>query len=155
MLAATFRGAAAVVSELRSKLALPAPASPAPPIPAGAEVRLDGVGPLVTPNKDFYRIDTALRVPVLDPGQWTLKVTGLVEREVSLDFATLLAKPLVERHVTIACVSNEVGGDLIGNARWLGWPVRELLALAGPRTARTWSCPAARTAGPPAPRWRC
>ena len=132
VLAATFRGAAAVVSELRSKLALPAPASPAPPIPAGAEVRLDGVGPLVTPNKDFYRIDTALRVPVLDPGQWTLKVTGLVEREVSLDFATLLAKPLVERHITIACVSNEVGGDLIGNARWLGWPVRDLLALAGP-----------------------
>ena len=133
VLAGTFRGAAAVVSELRSRLALPAPVSPAPPIPAGAEVRLDGVGPLVTPNKDFYRIDTALRVPVLDPGQWTLKVTGLVEREISLDFATLLAKPLVERHVTIACVSNEVGGDLIGNARWLGWPVRELLALAGPK----------------------
>ncbi|BCW66446.1 molybdopterin-binding protein [Arthrobacter sp. NicSoilB4] len=133
VLAATFRGAAAVVSELRSKLALPAPVSPAPPVPAGAEVRLDGVGPLVTPNKEFYRIDTALRVPVLDPGQWTLKVTGLVEREVSLDFATLLAKPLVERHVTIACVSNEVGGDLIGNALWLGWPVRDLLALAGPK----------------------
>ncbi|HEX9228132.1 MAG TPA: molybdopterin-dependent oxidoreductase [Arthrobacter sp.] len=133
VLAATFRGAAAVVSDLRSKLALPAPASPAPPIPAGADLRLDGVSPLVTPNKDFYRIDTALRVPVLDPGQWTLKVTGLVEHEVSLDFATLLAKPLVERHVTIACVSNEVGGDLIGNARWLGWPVRDLLALAGPQ----------------------
>ncbi|WP_307459376.1 molybdopterin-dependent oxidoreductase [Pseudarthrobacter oxydans] len=133
VLAATFRGAAAVVNEVRSKLALPVPVSPAPPIPAGAEVRLDGVGPLVTPNKDFYRIDTALRVPVVDPGQWTLKVTGLVEREISLDFATLLAKPLVERHVTIACVSNVVGGDLIGNARWLGWPVRDLLALAGPK----------------------
>lgn len=131
VLAATFRGAAAVVNEARSKLALPVPASPAPPIPAGAEVLLDGVGPLVTPNKDFYRIDTALRVPVVDPAQWTLKVSGLVEREVSLDFAALLAKPLIERHVTIACVSNEVGGDLIGNARWLGWPVRELLALAG------------------------
>ena len=56
-----------------------------------------------------------------------------MEREIELDFATLLAKPLTERHVTIACVSNEVGGDLIGNARWLGWPVRELLALAGPK----------------------
>ncbi|WP_354351764.1 molybdopterin-dependent oxidoreductase [Pseudarthrobacter sp. PvP090] len=133
VLAATFRGAAAVVNEVRSKLTLPVPASPAPPIPAGAEVRLDGVGPLVTPNKDFYRIDTALRVPVVDPGQWTLKVTGRVEKEISLDFAALLAKPLIERHVTIACVSNEVGGDLIGNARWLGWPVRELLALAGPK----------------------
>ncbi|SDP10096.1 DMSO/TMAO reductase YedYZ, molybdopterin-dependent catalytic subunit [Arthrobacter sp. ok909] len=133
VLASTLRGAAAVVSDVRSKLALPAAASPAPPIPAGAEIRLDGLGPLVTPNKDFYRIDTALRVPLVDPAQWTLKVTGLVEREIELDFATLLAKPLTERHVTIACVSNEVGGDLIGNAKWLGWPVRELLAMAGPK----------------------
>ena len=67
LLAATFRGAAAVVNEVRRKLTLPAPASPAPPIPAGAGVPLDGVGPLVTPNRDFYRIDTALRVPVVDP----------------------------------------------------------------------------------------
>jgi DMSO/TMAO reductase YedYZ molybdopterin-dependent catalytic subunit len=133
VLAATVRGGAAVVSELRSRLVLPAPDSPAPPVPAGAELGLDGIGPLVTPNKDFYRIDTALRVPVVDPEGWRLKVTGLVEREIELDFAALLAKPLIERHVTIACVSNEVGGDLIGNARWLGWPVRDLLALAGPK----------------------
>jgi DMSO/TMAO reductase YedYZ molybdopterin-dependent catalytic subunit len=133
VLAATVRGAAAAVNELRGTLTLPAPESPAPPVPAGAEVRLDGVSPLVTPNKDFYRIDTALRVPVVDPRQWTVQVTGLVEREVTLDFAALLAKPLVERHITIACVSNEVGGNLIGNARWLGWPVRDLLALAGPK----------------------
>ena len=109
------------------------PPLPRRPYPAGAEIRLDGLGPLVTPNRDFYRIDTALRVPLVDPAEWTLKVTGLVEREIELDFATLLAKPLTERHVTIACVSNEVGGDLIGNARWLGWPVRELLAMAGPK----------------------
>jgi DMSO/TMAO reductase YedYZ molybdopterin-dependent catalytic subunit len=133
VLAATVRGAAAVVSELRSRLVLPAPASSAPPVPSGADLRLDGIAPLVTPNKDFYRIDTALRVPVVDPGGWRLKVTGLVDREIELDFAALLAKDLVERHVTIACVSNEVGGDLIGNARWLGWPVRNLLALAGPK----------------------
>ncbi|WP_246527526.1 molybdopterin-dependent oxidoreductase [Pseudarthrobacter albicanus] len=133
LLASMLRGAAAAVTEVRSKLALPAAASPAAPVPAGAEIRLDGLGPLVTPDKDFYRIDTALRVPLVEPEKWTLKVTGLVEREIELDFATLLAKPLTERYVTIACVSNEVGGDLIGNARWLGWPVRELLALAGPR----------------------
>ena len=133
VLASTLRGAAAVVSDVRSKLVLPVPAAPAPPIPAGAEIRLDGLGPLVTPNRDFYRIDTALRVPLVDPAEWTLKVTGLVEREIELDYAILLAKPLTERHVTIACVSNEVGGDLIGNARWLGWPVRELLAMAGPK----------------------
>jgi DMSO/TMAO reductase YedYZ molybdopterin-dependent catalytic subunit len=134
VLASTLRGAAAVVSDVRSRLALPAAAAPAPPIPAGAEIRLDGLGPLVTPNKDFYRIDTALRVPLVDPNTWTLKVTGMVEREIELDFATLLAKPMTERHVTIACVSNEVGGDLIGNARWLGWPVRELLAMARPKS---------------------
>ena len=88
VLAATLRGAAAVVNELRSKLVLPVPASPAPPIPDGAELLMDGVGPLVTPNKDFYRIDTALRVPVVDPGQWRLRVNGLVDREIALDFAS-------------------------------------------------------------------
>lgn len=133
VLASTLRGAAAAVTEVRGKLVLPNPASRAAAIPAGAEAGLAGVSPLVTPNADFYRIDTALRVPVVDPAQWTLKVTGMVEREVELDFAALLAKPLTERYVTIACVSNEVGGDLIGNARWLGWPVRELLAQAGPK----------------------
>ena len=132
VLAAGLRGAAAGVSEIRSKLALPSAASPAPPVPAGAELRLDGMDPLVTPNRDFYRIDTALTVPAVDPDTWVLRVTGMVEREIELDFATLLAKPMTERHVTIACVSNEVGGDLIGNALWLGWPVRELLAMAGP-----------------------
>ncbi|QCO97694.1 oxidoreductase [Arthrobacter sp. 24S4-2] len=134
VLAAALRGAAAGVSELRSKLSLPSPASAAPPVPAGAEIRLSGMDPLVTPNQDFYRIDTALTVPAVDPDSWVLRVTGLVEREIELDFATLLAKPMIERHMTIACVSNEVGGDLIGNALWLGWPVRELLAMAGPKT---------------------
>ncbi|WP_277526016.1 molybdopterin-dependent oxidoreductase [Arthrobacter sp. ES3-54] len=133
VLASTLRGAAAVVSDVRSKLVLPRPSAPAPRIPAGAEIQLAGLTPLVTANREFYRIDTALRVPLVDPAEWTLKVTGLVEREIELDFSTLLAKPLTERHVTIACVSNEVGGDLIGNARWLGWPVRELLAMAGPK----------------------
>ncbi|MFP3463477.1 molybdopterin-dependent oxidoreductase [Arthrobacter globiformis] len=128
-----WRGGAAGVNEVRRTLRLPVPESAAPPIPAGADLRLAGVAPLVTPNSDFYRIDTALSVPVLDSREWRLRVTGLVEREVEITFEDLLAKPLVERHVTIACVSNEVGGDLIGNARWLGWPVRELLAMAGPK----------------------
>jgi len=133
VLASTLRGAAAAVADFRAKLVLPAPESGAPAIPAGAELGLSGLSPLVTPNKDFYRIDTALRVPLVDPHGWTLKVTGLVDRDIELTFDELLAKPLTERHITIACVSNEVGGDLIGNARWLGWPVRELLAQAGPK----------------------
>lgn len=133
VLASVWRGAAVAVNEARQQLQLPAAESPSPPIPSGAEVQLDGMDPLVTPNIDFYRIDTALNVPAIDPGEWVLRVTGLVAEEIELTFADLLAKPLIERHVTIACVSNEVGGDLIGNARWLGWPVRELLALARPR----------------------
>lgn len=131
--AATLRGAADAVAGVRSKLLLPGPASAAPEVPADAEQHVAGVAPLVTPNRDFYRIDTALRVPLVDPRSWKLKVTGMVDRELELDFHALLGKPLIERHITIACVSNEVGGDLIGNARWLGWPVRELLAQAGPR----------------------
>ncbi|MCU1517945.1 MAG: oxidoreductase molybdopterin binding [Pseudarthrobacter sp.] len=134
VLATVWRAAASVVTEARQQLQLPAAASTAPPIPDGAEAGLDGMQPLVTPNADFYRIDTALTVPALDPDKWVLRVTGLVDNNVELTFADLLAKPLIERHVTIACVSNEVGGDLIGNARWLGWPVRELLALAGPQS---------------------
>ncbi len=133
ILAGAWRGATVGVSAARERLRLPAAASAAPPIPAGAEAGVEGMQPLVTPNRDFYRIDTALSVPAVNPDTWVLKVTGMVEREVELDFASLLAKPLIERHVTIACVSNPVGGDLIGNARWLGWPVRELLAQAGPR----------------------
>jgi DMSO/TMAO reductase YedYZ molybdopterin-dependent catalytic subunit len=133
MVAAVWRGAAAGISTAREKLQLPAAASAARAIPAGAEVGVDGMQPLVTPNRDFYRIDTALIVPAIDPETWTLRVTGMVDRELELNLADLLAKPMVERHITIACVSNEVGGDLIGNARWLGWPVRELLAMAGPQ----------------------
>ncbi|NYD79358.1 molybdopterin-dependent oxidoreductase [Arthrobacter cupressi] len=130
---AVVRRAGSLADTARSALALPAPKTTAQAIPAGAALDVAGISPLVTPNPDFYRIDTALIVPTLSPEDWTLKVTGLVEREVELNFAELLAKPMTARHVTIACVSNEVGGDLIGNALWLGWPVRELLAMAGPR----------------------
>ncbi|PRB40877.1 oxidoreductase [Arthrobacter sp. MYb23] len=125
--------ATAVASGFRGSMTLPEPATPAQTIPAGASLSVDGISPLVTPNPDFYRIDTALTVPAIDPPAWKLRVTGMVEREVEIDFATLLAKPMTERHITIACVSNNVGGDLIGNALWLGWPVRELLAMAGPK----------------------
>lgn len=132
-LAGIWRGATMAVIEARARITLPAAASPAKPVPAAAESGVAGMTPLVTPNHDFYRIDTALSVPAVNPDTWVLKVTGMVAREVQLSFADLLVKPLTERHITIACVSNGVGGDLIGNARWLGWPVRELLALAVPQ----------------------
>ncbi len=119
-------------AQLRAALTLPQPVEPADPIPAGATAGLEGVPPLVTPNSEFYRIDTALVVPRVDPASWRLRVTGLVENEIELTLEELLEKPLVARYLTLACVSNPVGGDLIGNAKWLGWPIRELLAEARP-----------------------
>ncbi|MCQ2001932.1 molybdopterin-dependent oxidoreductase [Arthrobacter zhaoxinii] len=132
-LAGIARGGQVGVTALRETVRLPVPARPAAALPAGAGLAVDGLAPLVTPAADFYRIDTALSVPLIDPADWRLRVTGMVDREVELSYAELLAAPLQESYVTLTCVSNEVGGDLIGNARWLGLPVRELLARAGVR----------------------
>ena len=104
----------------------------AAPVPAGVDVGVDGVGPWQTPAEDFYRIDTALVVPQVDPQTWTLRVYGMVEEEVTLTWDELLAGDLVEAWVTLACVSNPVGGDLIGNQKWLGMPIADLLARARP-----------------------
>jgi len=131
--ARTVTTAARAVGDLRDRLGLPAPARPAPAVPAGASLDVPGITPYLTPNADFYRIDTALQVPAVDPGTWRLRVHGLVDREVELSYEDLLALPLVEHHATLSCVSNEVGGDLVGTALWLGWPIREVLARAGVR----------------------
>lgn len=119
------------VEAARAALRIPAPARPAPPLPDGVQV--PGVGPFVTPAADFYRIDTALTIPRVDPATWRLRVHGLVEREVSLSLDELLDDALVEAWVTLTCVSNPVGGSLAGNALWTGLPVREVLARAGPQ----------------------
>ncbi|WP_159573332.1 molybdopterin-dependent oxidoreductase [Curtobacterium sp. 18060] len=120
------------VAAARRAVRLPAAATPAPAVPGGASLDVDGITPYVTPNADFYRIDTALRVPSIDPGDWSLRIHGAVENEVTLTWDELLALPLEEHMATLSCVSNEVGGDLIGNALWLGYPIRELLARAKP-----------------------
>jgi DMSO/TMAO reductase YedYZ molybdopterin-dependent catalytic subunit len=106
-------------------------------LPAGADLDLDGLTPIVVPNDDFYRIDTALLVPNVDRDTWRFRIHGLVEREVTLSYADLLQLPIVEQFVTIACVSNRVGGDLIGNARWTGVRLRDVLDLAGVREDAT------------------
>ncbi|MCN0177662.1 molybdopterin-dependent oxidoreductase [Salinispora arenicola] len=137
------------VSVAREAVVLPAPASPAPAVPAGADLKVTQLAPYVTPRSAFYRIDTALVVPQVDPATWQLRIHGRVRNPITLSFADLLARPLVERYVTLACVSNEVGGDLIGNARWLGVPLRDLLAEAEPqegadqvvgRSVDGWTC---------------
>lgn len=102
-------------------------------VPEGATFDVAEIAPWRTPNPEFYRIDTALVVPEIDPAQWRLRIHGLVEDELELSYDDLLSYELTEAWVTIACVSNEVGGELIGNAWWSGVPVRTLLAAAGVR----------------------
>lgn len=121
-------GRRAAVTEARDKLKLPTPPSLQPP----AGVQAEGAVPWATPNVDFYRIDTALSVPLIEPADWKLRIHGMVQREITLTFADLLERRPVHKWVTLCCVSNEVGGDLIGNALWSGVLLKDLLAEAGP-----------------------
>ncbi|KOX25135.1 molybdopterin-binding oxidoreductase [Streptomyces sp. NRRL F-6491] len=124
------QGQGAVAS--RNALVLPAPGSPAPPVPRGARLKVPGITPFTTPNKDFYRVDTALVVPKVDAGTWRLRIHGTgVSRARSFTLEDLLARPLIERDITLTCVSNEVGGPYAGNARWLGVRLADLLAECG------------------------
>lgn len=122
--------AAARVPMARELLRIPPPVVEEP-IPAGVDLGIEGVEPWLTPTDEFYRIDTALTVPRIDVADWRLRIHGMVDREIEVSFADLTARPLVEQVVTLACVSNPVGGDLVGNAVWTGVPIRELLAEAG------------------------
>ncbi|MBI9115130.1 molybdopterin-dependent oxidoreductase [Sanguibacter suaedae] len=121
-----------VVDAARRAVRLPVAARPADPLPDDVASTAPGVVPFQTPNDEFYRIDTALVVPQVDPATWTLRVHGMVEEEVEITFDELLGSELVEAWVTLICVSNTVGGDLVGNAKWLGLPVRDVLARARP-----------------------
>ncbi|KAA0022522.1 molybdopterin-dependent oxidoreductase [Antrihabitans cavernicola] len=115
----------------RAVQVLPTPTSPAPPIPPEADLKVPGAVSYITPNGDFYRIDTALVVPQLSTDEWSLRIHGMVDREVRITFADLAKRQAVERVVTLTCVSNPIGGDLIGNAKWLGYPIKDFLDEAG------------------------
>ncbi|MCG5434331.1 molybdopterin-dependent oxidoreductase [Mycobacterium sp. MYCO198283] len=119
------------VSGERSALTVPRPATPAPPIPPTVQPPGVALPRFVTPTADFYRIDTALSVPQLSRNDWRLRIHGLVDREVTFTFDDLDAFDVVEEVVTLTCVSNTIGGDLISNAVWTGYRVRDLLARAG------------------------
>ncbi|MGW2089488.1 molybdopterin-dependent oxidoreductase [Streptomyces sp. NPDC001880] len=121
-------------SASRHDLVLPAPRSTAPAVPAGADLRIRGLSSFITPNKDFYRVDTALVVPRVDAGTWRLRIHGKgVARPVTIGLHDLLRREVVERDITLTCVSNEVGGPYAGNARWLGVRLADLLRDAGVR----------------------
>jgi len=127
----------AAAAASRVGLTLPAALRPLPPVPAAAQLDVAGLDPVVTPNDRFYRIDTALQVPRVDAASWRLRVTGMVDRPLELSLDDLFAREIVEADVTLACVSNEVGGRLVGNARWRGVRLDDLLAEAGVRPGAT------------------
>lgn len=123
---------AAEAAASRRTIVLPSPSSPAPPIPAGTDLKLRGLSSFTTSNKDFYRVDTALVVPRVDADSWRLRIHGKgVPRPLTLSFRDLLRRRLIERDITLTCVSNEVGGPYVGNARWIGVPLADLLREAG------------------------
>lgn len=121
-------GAAAIQS--RSEIVLPKAAKPYV-VPAGSSLDVPGVTGLVTPNKDFYRIDTSFQPPMINPSTWSMEIKGMVDKPTTLDYADISGRPMVEAPVTLTCVSNEVGGTLVGNAVWLGTPIRTVLQEAG------------------------
>lgn len=122
---------ASAAAKSRIGLRLPRAASPAPALTAGETLTVDGITPYITNSSTFYRVDTALSVPQLSTSDWKLRIHGLVDSELQLSFEDLLNMPLIERRVTLTCVSNEVGGDLAGNASWLGVRISDLLKRAG------------------------
>jgi DMSO/TMAO reductase YedYZ molybdopterin-dependent catalytic subunit len=125
------------VTASRDRIRLPKPASPAPELPAGYRFPIDGLTPFVTPNRDFYRVDTALALPQVPTEQWSLTVHGMVDRPIRLSYNDILAMPLSERDITLSCVSNDVGGPYVSTGRWLGVPLSTVLSRAGVRHGAT------------------
>jgi DMSO/TMAO reductase YedYZ molybdopterin-dependent catalytic subunit len=120
------------VSAARAALRFPKPAVPAPPLPPGSNLNIPGLSSFITPDGSFYRVDTALLLPEVDPATWQLRIHGMVQRELTLTFDELLRRPLIEDYVTLTCVSNPVGGPYVGNALWLGARLADLIRQARP-----------------------
>ncbi len=126
----SFLGRRSRADASRADVRIPAPSSRAPSA-EGSELAVEGLEPFFTPNDGFYRVDTALVVPSVEAEDWQLRIHGMVEREIVLDYERLLARPLIERDITLACVSNPVGGRFVGNGRWVGVHLGDLLEEAG------------------------
>jgi DMSO/TMAO reductase YedYZ molybdopterin-dependent catalytic subunit len=119
-----------VVSAQKS-LRIPKPAITTQSLPSGVDLHIPGLSPFVTSNGSFYRVDTAIVLPQVDPSSWQLRIHGMVNREITLTFEELIKRPLIEDYITLCCVSNPVGGPYIGNAKWLGASLAAVLREAG------------------------
>ncbi|WP_228726015.1 molybdopterin-dependent oxidoreductase [Prauserella sediminis] len=104
-----------------------------PPVPRGADFASQGTPSFITPNKDFYRVDTALSVPGIRLDDWRLRIHGMVDRELTLDFDGLITRRIEQRTITMTCVSNQIGGDYVSTATFTGVPIRDLLDEVGVR----------------------
>ncbi len=143
--AKSLRGRSTVVDDARAQIQLPAPTNQAVPPSAPAAMQgpgvasfpVDGLTPYIVPADAFYRIDTALTVPQVNVATWSMKLSGMVDNPFELTFDDLLQMPQVQEAVTLSCVSNEVGGNLVGNAIWQGVPLRTLLDRAGVQSGAT------------------
>lgn len=113
----------------RRIMGLPVPTSPAKPIPAGAQI--EGMTPFTTSAGKFYRVDIALVTPSIDSKNWSLTIDGMVDHPLTLSYDDLLKMPMIERNITLTCVSNEVGGPYVGNAKWLGVAFSEIIKRVG------------------------
>ncbi len=132
--AAAFGGAGRWISSYRTRLvniALPAAADPAPALPTGLDAKVPGISTFQTSREKFYRVDTRLTLPIVDVNSWTLTIDGDVDEPVTFTFDDLAAMPLIERDITLTCVSNDIGGKYVGSARWLGVRLTDLLEKAG------------------------
>ena len=121
------------VSLAQQSLRFPKAAEPVAPLPRGVNLPIPGISPFITPNGQFYRVDTAILVPQVDPSNWQLRIHGMVAREITVTFDELLHRPLIEDYLTLCCVSNPVDGPYIGNAKWLGASLAALLREARPQ----------------------
>ena len=120
---------------------------------AGADFKIPNLTPYFTPTKDFYRVDTSIIVPRVDARKWRLRIHGMVENPIELSYGDLMGRKMIERDITLACVSNEIGGDLTGNARWVGARIDEILREARPLPAANAVKSTPWTGGRRGPRW--
>jgi DMSO/TMAO reductase YedYZ molybdopterin-dependent catalytic subunit len=121
------------VSIAQKTLRIPKATVPAAPLPRGVNLPVPGISSFITPNSQFYRVDTAILVPQVDPSNWTLRIHGMVAREVTITFDQLIRRPLIEDYITLTCVSDPVEGPYVGNAKWLGASLAALIRSAGPQ----------------------
>jgi DMSO/TMAO reductase YedYZ molybdopterin-dependent catalytic subunit len=119
------------VTNARKSLRIPRPSVTTQALPSGTDLHIAGLAPFVTPNGSFYRVDTALVLPQVDPSSWQLRIHGMVSREITLTFDQLIKRPLIEDYITLCCVSDPVDGPYIGNAKWLGASLAAVLREAG------------------------